>query len=348
MPVEVLHDRRSLTNGFCRAGGGAVVPILGNSARNSPRSLGRRGSRMQLWPSHNPEARRARQQAIPMELMKLAICRRANTPSPQAPRASPAFHASDVTVTAGQVSLVNLSLEISVEKEKVNVQEETPQVDVNPASNASAIVLTGKDLDALPDDPDELQSDLEALAGPSVGPNGGQLYIDGFTGGQLPPKSSIREIRINQNPFSAEYDKIGYGRIEIFTKPGTDKFHGQFAVEGNSSAFNSRNPYLQASAAQPYYSTEYMGNIGGPINKKASFFFNVQRRNIDEIAVVDAQIPDADLPARDYSASVPNPRTRTNLSPRIDYQLTPTNTLTARYQYYHDTQQNAGRRRLQS
>ncbi len=203
------------------------------------------------------------------------------------------FSRSDVTVTAGQVSLVNLSLEISVEKEKVNVEEETPQVDVNPAGNASAIVLTGKDLDALPDDPDELQADLEALAGPSVGPNGGQMYIDGFTGGQLPPKSSIREIRINQNPFSAEYDKIGYGRIEIFTKPGTDKFHGQFAVEGNSSAFNSRNPYLQASAAQPYYSTEYMGNIGGPINKKASFFFNMQRRNIDEIAVVDAQIPDA-------------------------------------------------------
>ena len=71
------------------------------------------------------------------------------------------------------------------------------------------------------------QTDLQALAGPSAGPNGGQIYIDGFTGGQLPPKSSIREIRINQNPFSAEYDKLGYGRIEIFTKPGTDKYHGQ-------------------------------------------------------------------------------------------------------------------------
>ena len=84
----------------------------------------------------------------------------------------------------------------------------------------------------------------EALAGPSAGPNGGQLYIDGFTGGQLPPKSSIREIRINSNPFSAEYDKLGYGRIEIFTKPGTDKYHGQFSVEGNSSGLNTRNPFL--------------------------------------------------------------------------------------------------------
>ena len=61
---------------------------------------------------------------------------------------------------------------------------------------AFTIVLQGKDLDALSDDPDELQSELEALAGPSAGPNGGQIYIDGFTAGQLPPKASIREIRI--------------------------------------------------------------------------------------------------------------------------------------------------------
>ena len=52
-------------------------------------------------------------------------------------------------------------------------------------SNASALVLKDKDLDALSDDPDELESELSALAGPSAGPNGGQIYIDGFSGGQL-------------------------------------------------------------------------------------------------------------------------------------------------------------------
>ena len=98
---------------------------------------------------------------------------------------------------------------------------------------------------------------------------------------------SIREIRINQNPFSAEYDKLGYGRIEIFTKPGTGKLHGQFSVVGNSSALNTRNPFLAPDQTQPYYSVIYMGNLGGPINKKTSFFLDVQRRNIDEIAVVN-------------------------------------------------------------
>src|SRR4029077_17022719 len=118
-----------------------------------------------------------------------------------------------VQVVGGSSQLVNVALAIAVEKEKINVTDQGTTVDTNPTNNAGAITLSGKDLDALPDDPDELQTDLEALAGPSAGPSGGQIYIDGFTAGQLPPKSSIREIRINQNPFSAEYDKLGYGRV---------------------------------------------------------------------------------------------------------------------------------------
>ena len=147
-----------------------------------------------------------------------------------------------------------------------------------PRQNASALVIKGKDLEALSDDPDELQSELEALAGPSAGPNGGQIYIDGFTGGQLPPKSSIREIRVNQNPFSAQYDALGYGRIEILTKPGTDKLHGQLTVNGNDSAFNTRNPF--ADQIPGYHSEMFDGNLGGPINKKTSFFIDGQRRDI--------------------------------------------------------------------
>jgi uncharacterized membrane protein YgcG len=261
------------------------------------------------------------------------------------------FAQDDVTVAAGEAQLLNIPLAIAVEKEKVNVTDEGTAVDTSPSANAGAIVLSGKDLDALPDDPDELQTDLEALAGPSAGPNGGQIYIDGFTAGQLPPKSSIREIRINQNPFSSEYDKLGYGRIEIFTKPGTDKYHGQLSVLGNSSAFNSQNPFLIGSEPD-YHSIQYMGNIGGPLGKKASFFFDAQRRNIDEIAIINATIldPSADpncspLPTcvgMPYSAAVPQPHTRTNISPRFDYQVSKNNTLTARYQYFRNTEENSG------
>jgi hypothetical protein len=136
------------------------------------------------------------------------------------------FDKTGVSLAPGQTLQVDIPLTLEIEKEKVEVSSSTTQVDVSPQNNANSITLQGKDLEALSDDPDELASELQALAGPSAGPNGGQIYIDGFTAGQLPPKASIREIRINQNPFSSEYDKLGYGRIEIFTKPGTDKLHG--------------------------------------------------------------------------------------------------------------------------
>ena len=259
------------------------------------------------------------------------------------------FKNDDVEIAADKVQQLKATLEIEQQQEKVVVSDEAPTVDVNPANNAGAIIISGKELEALPDDPDELQSDLTALAGPSAGPNGGQFYIDGFTAGQLPPKSAIREIRINQNPFSAQYDKVGYGRIEIFTKPGTDKWHGQISVNGNDSAFNSKNPFFHqdssATPYPPYYSVQYSGNIGGPLSKKASFFFTTDIRDINDLSIVNAQIVDTTspgFPIVPFSDAVPTPRRRYNLGPRVDYQLTPTNTLSVRYQYYRDDFKNDG------
>jgi hypothetical protein len=243
------------------------------------------------------------------------------------------LYENDNVVVADQALRLNVTMAIEVETQKVQVSDTAPTVDVNPSNNAGAITISGKELEALPDDPDELQSDLEALAGPSAGPSGGQMYIDGFTAGQLPPKASIREIRINQNPFSSEFDKLGYGRIEIFTKPGTDKWHGQVLADGNDSPFNSPNPFL--GAEPPYYSTFFNGNIGGPLSRKASFFFNIDRRDINELSGVNAIDPTS---GDQFASSIANPRQRTNLSPRLDWALSKNNTLTARYQYYRDTE----------
>ena len=246
-----------------------------------------------------------------------------------------------VTLAAGQTQSLTLPLEVQTKEEKVEVQgEQGTSLDVSSSSSAGSLVIKGKDLEALSDDPDELQEELTALAGPSAGPNGGQIYIDGFTGGQLPPKSAIREIRINQNPFSAQYDKLGYGRIEIFTKPGSDKFHGQFMFNDNNAILNSRNPYVPA---KPDYNSEiFDGNFSGPIGKKASFFLDAQRRNLDEFSAINATILDSSLNPVQLQESIANPRTRTNISPRFDYQISPSNTLTARYQLTHETSQNGG------
>src|SRR3984885_8567104 len=218
---------------------------------------------------------------------------------------------STVTVSGGQTKTLNIAMQIQMEQQQVQVEADAPTVDTSPDSNANAVVLKGKDLDALSDDPDELESQLQALAGPAAGPNGGEIYIDGFTGGQIPPKASIREIRINQNPFSAEFDRLGYGRIEILTKPGTDKLHGQIEARGNDSSFNSRNPILQ-TAEPPYYSYNLQGSVGGPISKNASYFVSAFGRNTQNVSVIDAVDPTSVTPLNPagtrLNEAFPNPQ----------------------------------------
>jgi len=249
----------------------------------------------------------------------------------------------NVQIIAKQQVQVNIGLTIQIEEQKVEVTDETTKVDVNPSSNAGTVVMKGKDLEALSDDPDELQSELEALAGPSAGPNGGQIYIDGFTAGQLPPKASIREIRINQNPFSVEYDKLGYGRIEILTKPGTDQLHGQLMIMGNTTAFNSRNPFAGSGAPPSYDSEHYEGNLGGSLTKRISFFTNIQRRNLNDLSVVNTPFVDPlTLQVSHLAGAFPNSRTRTEVSQRFDFQITPNNTLTTRYQYWRNNEAGDG------
>jgi len=131
-----------------------------------------------------------------------------------------------VSIKSGNQTL-NLQLSVFLPDQKITVEDNAEaRVSTETGNNASAQVLRGEDLDALGDSPEDLAEDLQRLAGPSAGPSGGQIFIDGFSGGQLPSKASIREIRINQNPFSPEYERLGFGRIEILTKPGSSKFAG--------------------------------------------------------------------------------------------------------------------------
>ena len=246
---------------------------------------------------------------------------------------------NSVEIRGGAAQTMDASLAVTLDKQEVTVTEQA-HVDVDPSSNASALVLKGADLEALSDNPDDLQADLEALAGPGAGPNGGQIYIDGFTGGRLPPKESIREIRINQNPFSAEYDRLGFGRIEILTKPGTDKFRGQAFMNFSDESLNSRNPFAVNKA--PYQQRFFGGNFSGPITKKSSFFIDAERRSIDDNAVINAVILDPSLNITPFSQAVVTPNVRTTVSPRIDYQLNESNTLVGRYTWAQTSRLNEG------
>ncbi len=249
------------------------------------------------------------------------------------------YEATGLHVGPGATVIHNATLAIEVTKQEVNVGDTKP-LDVEPTENASALTLKGSDLNSLSDDPDDLAEDLQALAGPAAGPNGGEIFVDGFSGATLPPKSSIREIRVNQNPFSAEYDRLGYGRIEIFTKPGTDRLRGTAFFNFGDSVFNSRNPYVPD---KPHYQRRmFEGTVGGPLTRQSSFFLQVERRNIEETSLINAQTLDSSLNIVPFREAVITPTVNTEISSRIDYQLTTNNTLIGRYEWESRTQENAG------
>jgi hypothetical protein len=248
---------------------------------------------------------------------------------------APGFSVNErAEVRVNGVTALDFRMVIAPQTQSETITSETSKVNTDTTSNGDALVLGQKELAALSDDPDELAAQLQAMAGPAAGPNGGQIFIDGFTGGSLPPKASIREVRINSNPFSPDFDRPGFGRIEIFTKPGTDHLRGSAFMQYNDDVLNSRSPLLLQSTRPPFQQKFYGLNLSGPILKnKISFAFDAEGRTVNENAFILATNLNAGLLPQTLSEGVVTPQTRVTLAPRIDYAINDKNTLVARYQY---------------
>ncbi len=251
------------------------------------------------------------------------------------------FDSGSFQLAHGQVLEINARLTVEAKSENVTVSD-SASIAVDPAQNGGQLLLKGSDLDAFSDDSEDLANELQMLAGPSAGPSGPQIYVDGFTDGIMPPKQSIREIRINQNPFSAEYDKIGFGRVEVFTKPGSDRLRGQASIIFGNRALTARNPYLIGPIVPDYQQEITTGNLSGPLSKRASFFLDGQGRITDENAVLNYTQLGSDLVASSVSTALVTPSRRYSFGPRLDYALTPNHTLVVRYSFAHIGASNQG------
>ncbi len=233
---------------------------------------------------------------------------------------------------------IDAKLTIATQAESITVPSNTA-ASTAAADNQTALVFKGSELKTFSDDDSTFQQQIQALAGGDG--NSPDIYVDGFSGGRFPPKNSIREIRINQNPYSAEYEEIGYGRIEIFTKPGSDQLHGFAELAGNDDVLNTPDPFL-SGAQPPYHSLFFYGNLSGPINKKTSFFANVFVNDQQSNAVVHAFTLDSNLQPITLSQAVAAPAVSSDYSLRLDRTITINNTLTARYDLDRSSADNAG------
>lgn len=247
-----------------------------------------------------------------------------------------AFESKPLALLSGQTHTIAIQLAIATAEVHMDISGETAG-DTDPNQNGDAVVLRGRAVDELPTDPTVLQQEIQALSGgdsPSI-------YVDGFSGGTLPPRQSIREIRINQNPYSARNDTEPVnGTIEIFTKPGSDKLHSSFFVLGNHSGLNAQSPF--AKSQPPYYYTQYEVSLSDSLNRKTSYIVNYFRRVSATNAVINAEILDSNLNQASYSQALPSPATNTSFSPRLDFQWGERSTVDVRYSWSANRQTDAG------
>src|SRR5215813_3745000 len=247
----------------------------------------------------------------------------------------------NVEVRAGKTSTLNAELQIGMIEQTVVIDNHGVSTDAD--RNADAIVLREKELAALPDDPEALASALQAMAGPGSGQAGGaQVKVDGFSNGQIPPKETIREVRVNQNPYSAENEYPGWGGIEIFTQPGADKFHGSGNFNFTDESLNSRNPYAKVRA--PYQLRQFGASLTGPLVKKRdSFTFYINRYQNFTNAIINATLLEPiTLTPFLFNQTIVTPGESFNFGFRNDLKINKKHTLVANYSYGRGSQDPQG------
>lgn len=244
-----------------------------------------------------------------------------------------------ISIAATNNRPMTVTLLIAKQTQQIEVQESTNTLSLDQADNQSALVLKEDDVQALPDDIDELTQYLTDLAGPRAAATGGvQFVIDGFLGGQLPPKDQIKEIRINTNPFTTEYAQAGYGRIEIITKPGTGKMHGNFNFNFRNDAMNSI-PF-GVDQRYPYNRENYQATVAGPfIHDKLTLTLAAQRNNNFNTVVTT---PIDLVSGAKQGIQIGTPNLRNNFNIRGQYAVNDNNTLNLNLELQSQARSNQG------
>lgn len=253
------------------------------------------------------------------------------------------FEDAQFKVDSSHKEPVTITLNIVVHEQIVVSAEDQSKVSTEPDKNLSAIVLNEEDLKAMPDDPDDLLQILKDMAGPTAGGDDASVYVDGFRErGRIPPKEAIRQVRINSNPFSAEFSEPGRARIEILTRAGLDLFHASFNFGFNDESLNARNPF--AAFRAPLQVRRYNATFSGPIKKKrSSFFMDFERREIDDNETVSATILDpVTFQFVPFSTTVQTPSRLTTYTIRTDTEITKNHHFGASYRFSDRSGRNAG------
>ena len=246
---------------------------------------------------------------------------------------------SQEVIVGGNTSApLHIVLPIGELREHTAVVAQSNQVSTNPDENLNTIKLDRAEIRNLPVlDNDVIAGLTRLLDAGSVGSAGATIIVDGVeTDRRRVAASTIQEVRINQNPYSAEFSRPGRGRIEVITKAGTAQYHGEFNFIFRDHHFDARNAF--ASSRPPEQRRIFEGNINGPLRgKKTTFLFGMEREEDDLQSVIFARTP-----AGTVSQNVPYPNRETDLSFRLTHQASDRTAVSFRYESEFESADNEG------
>ncbi|HLH30573.1 MAG TPA: carboxypeptidase regulatory-like domain-containing protein, partial [Terriglobia bacterium] len=249
---------------------------------------------------------------------------------------------TEMVKVAADSGPLSITMQLATIAQNVEVTETANQISIDSDSSLQTTTLKQDFIDALPDDEDELTAYLTQIAGTRGDAGGGASFIvDGFTGGRVPPKDQIQEIRISNNPYSSEFSGIGFGRTEIITKAGTGDYHGNANFEFRDNRLNARQAFLVSpdgspQAKPPAQTRNFQSNFSGPIiRNRLSLNLNVRHFYNDNSNIIRAIVPAADGSPTNLSQYLISPNTNKNLNARTQLAINKNNTLYVNFQDQH-------------
>jgi len=222
-----------------------------------------------------------------------------------------------------------LRLALATIQQTVVVQDQSA---ADRRDNGFTQTLTQDEIDALPDDPDEMADELMRMAGP-----GAQIFVNGFRGGRLPPKDQIQQIRFHTNSFSSEYHEAGMIRVEVITKPGMGGWRGQTNFGFRDESLNSKNYFADEKGAEQM--RRYMVNFQGPIAKgKTGLTVSFDGNSSYDSRTINALSPTGSA----VTGLAQTPTDAMNFSARVEHLMGKTSQLQAEYSRRQNNRSNIG------
>ena len=244
-----------------------------------------------------------------------------------------------LTVGGRPPSALRITLPLASLKQEVTVSNQAAVVSTGAATNSDAVTIDQAMLDSLPVfDQDIISTISRFLDAGALGNGGATVVVNGMEVSALRVSASaVQQIKINQDPYSAEYARPGRGRIEILTKPGSSEYHGEANVFFRDAALDAHNAFSFTKPDDRKHIVE--GTLGGPLGSSGKT--SVTLSGHDQVEDQQAFVYAADLDGVIQQVA-PQPNRQSLIAGSITRQVSNAVTIAIRPNYEYESSQNRG------